>query len=250
MTLLFVDNAFPLPVYPKADGIAFYIGGDTPHVWTLAEVKATPYRYRLPIYVRSNPQNADPHTDASIALDVLARYGAPKGTLVALDFETAVDVQYVATWSEIILTHGYRGILYGSENFVHKNNMPDGLYWGADWTKVNHIVPGDAGTQWISLAAIDESTFQSNLPLWDTMPHAAVGKIGATVPIDIYWQQGDVGNRVRAIQALAGPKRGHDLAVDGVFGPTTTEMVKGVQTAAGIAVDGIVGPETWKALLQ
>ena len=44
MTLAFVDSAFPLTSYPKADGIAFYIGGNTPHVWTAKEVAATPYR--------------------------------------------------------------------------------------------------------------------------------------------------------------------------------------------------------------
>jgi len=250
VNLTFIDNAFPLRNYPPADGFAFYIGGDTPHVWTNAEVAALPYRYRLPIFVRSNPQQANANVDAANCLTALASHGAPKGTLVALDFETAVDPAYVAEFCARVMAGGYRVILYGSENFVHRNNIPDGLYWSADWTKVNHIHSGDAGTQWISLQAYDESTFAATLPLWDTQPHAAPGKTAGTVPVDFPWKNGDRGNRVRAIQALAGPKRGHDLACDGVFGTETENAVRGVQEAALIKVDGIVGPETWKALLD
>ena len=251
MNLTFIDNAFPLASYPKADGFAFYIGGDTPHVWTNAEVAALPYRYRLPIFVRSNPQDANANLDAAVCLAQLGLHGAPKGVLVALDFETAIDPGYVAQFCTIVATAGYPVILYGSESFVHRNNMPDGLYWGADWTKVNHIHPGDSATQWISLTAFDESSFAPTLPLWDTQPHAAVGKTAIPVTLDGPWKEGDTGNRVRAIQALAGPRRGHvDVVVDGVFGPSTTAIVKGVQAAMGITVDGIVGPDTWKALLD
>lgn len=248
--LSFVDSAFPFPPYPKGDGIAFYIGGDTPHIWTVKEVAATPYRYRLPIFVRSNPQSANPDTDAHATLTALAMHSAPKGTLIALDFEIAVDVSYVSEYCKQVTAAGYRVILYGSESFVHRNNMPDGLYWGADWTKVNHLHSGDVGTQWISLSAYDVSTFEMTLPLWDTQPHASVGKTSITVALDGPWKSGDTGNRVRAIQALAGPKRGHELVLDGVYGPATEELVKGVQEVAGIAQDGIVGLATWSALLD
>ena len=54
-TLRFYDAAYPPAKPPAADGVCIYIGGDTPHVWTLAEIEAQPARYRLPIFVRSNP---------------------------------------------------------------------------------------------------------------------------------------------------------------------------------------------------
>lgn len=249
-TLAFIDSAYPLKSYPAADGFAFYIGGDTPHVWSNAEVAALPYRYRLPIFVRSNPQQANPIVDAGACLAALTLHGAPRKTLVALDFETAIDVAYVSAFCKIVTDGGYTVILYGSENFVHRNDMPDGLYWGADWTKVNHVHSGEAGTQWISLAAYDESTFVMNLPLWDTMPFAAHGKTGVMIPLDITWKAGDTGNRVRAIQALAGAKRGHTLAIDGIYGPETVAMVKGVQEASNLPTTGNVDAETWKALLD
>jgi peptidoglycan hydrolase-like protein with peptidoglycan-binding domain len=39
------------------------------------------------------------------------------------------------------------------------------------------------------------------------------------------------------------------LALDGYFGPRTTDRVRYVQTKAKISVDGIVGSQTWNVLL-
>jgi peptidoglycan hydrolase-like protein with peptidoglycan-binding domain len=42
-------------------------------------------------------------------------------------------------------------------------------------------------------------------------------------------------------------KRGHDLEVDGVYGPLSGEACRSIQTEKGLTVDGVVGADTWKA---
>lgn len=167
--LLFGDSAFPPSPYPSGfDGWGFYIGGDTPHVWTNAEVNAIPTRFRLPIFTRSNPTQASPSTDASMAVSRLSEIGAPKGILVALDSETSVYPHYVSAFYFALRSAGYTLIDYGSQSFVFGNKNPDGYYWGADWTNIEHIASGDEMTQWRSLNAYDESTALPTLPFWDT----------------------------------------------------------------------------------
>ena len=53
---------------------------------------------------------------------------------------------------------------------------------------------------------------------------------------------------VRTMQYLL-RARGHQLEVDGVFGPKTDAAVRAFQTAEGLSVDGVVGPRTWSALV-
>ena len=47
------------------------------------------------------------------------------------------------------------------------------------------------------------------------------------------WQQGAV-------------RRGHQLAVDGVYGPDSQAVCRAIQRAAGLDLDGVVGPLTWQ----
>ena len=42
---------------------------------------------------------------------------------------------------------------------------------------------------------------------------------------------------------------GHDIAVDGIFGPATESAVKMYQFEDDLAVDGVVGPDTWGSLI-
>ena|ERR1700730_16983063 len=61
-------------------------------------------------------------------------------------------------------------------------------------------------------------------------------------------QNGNQGHPIRALQFLL-RAHGHNLAVDGMFGPTTEAAVKAFQTGKGMTADGIVTPQTWSALI-
>jgi peptidoglycan hydrolase-like protein with peptidoglycan-binding domain len=62
-------------------------------------------------------------------------------------------------------------------------------------------------------------------------------------------RNGDEGHPILTLQELL-RAHGHQIAVDGVFGPLTEAAVRAVQTSRGITVDGIVGPVTWRALVS
>jgi hypothetical protein len=170
--LTFYDAAFPPADPPPADGVCLYIGGDTPHVWTLEEIGMQAARFRLPVFVRSNPPGPGPAADVAAAVSRLRAIGAPKGTLVAWDMETAADPVYIRGVSTGLKSAGYVLIIYGSESTVRGNAVADGLYFGADWTSVPHLHSGDAMTQYVSFSGFDEELAKPSLPFWDTRPPA------------------------------------------------------------------------------
>src|ERR671923_3069739 len=61
-------------------------------------------------------------------------------------------------------------------------------------------------------------------------------------------RKGDQQHPVKTLQYLL-RARGHNLTVDGIFGPRTDAAVRAFQQSRGLAVDGIVGPNTWSALI-
>ena len=61
-------------------------------------------------------------------------------------------------------------------------------------------------------------------------------------------QNGSQGHPIRTLQLLL-RARGHNLAVDGIFGSVTEAAVKAFQTAKGLTADGVVAPQTWSALI-
>ena len=61
-------------------------------------------------------------------------------------------------------------------------------------------------------------------------------------------KKGSNGHPVKTLQYLL-KARGHNVAVDGDFGPQTEAAVKAFQGSHGLSADGIVGPMTWPALV-
>lgn len=173
-TLTFADAATLPDPLPAADGFAFYIGGDTVHIWTAAEVAVLKARYRwlLPVFVRSNPPGPGALADVAAAEAQLKEIGAPPGILVAWDSETSVDASYIAQVYGLLAAAGDKLIDYGSVNYVTGNRNPDGWYWGAQWTGAAHIAGGNQMTQFRD-GAYDTSLAQATLPFWDTRPAAA-----------------------------------------------------------------------------
>lgn len=263
--LLFLDSAFPPASYPAGvDGIAFYVGGDTPHVWATAEIAACPYRFRLPIYVRSNPPGPGAAADVAACLARLAEIGAPHGTLVAWDMETAADAAYITDVYTALKNGGYKLIVYGSQSAVLGNQNPDGLYWGADWTGVRNLLPPDAMTQYVNLGPYDESDARPALPFWDAkpvlptplpdppaLPPVSMVTVSVTLPI---LRQGVSDSQlahwyVHRVQVIVNGVYGKTCPVSGNFDTATATAVRAVQAGSGLAADGVVGPLTWRLLL-
>lgn len=256
-TLSFYDAAFPPSPAPSGfDGVAFYIGGDTPHVWTLAEINAQRARYRLPIFVRSNPPGPGADADVAAALRQLHAIGCPRGnTLVAWDMETAADGPYIQQVYTDMRAAGYTLLVYGSLSTVAGNRNPDGLYWGADWTNRPGLQPGTVMTQWVSRAVIDVSTAEAVLPFWDTQPGPPPASnwtetMIATLPtLQTGAQDSPQDRMVHRVQGLCVALGAGPLVIDGVFGPATASAVKTIQAQFQLAQDGIVGQQTWTALV-
>ena len=170
--LSFYDAAFPPVNQPNTDGVAFYIGGDTPHVWTQAEINMQKARYRLPIYVRNIPPwNAA--TDATVILARLKAIGAPKGCSVVIDLETVVQSAYVAALNAAIRQGGYHLMKYGSSGNINSNPPTDGGTWvDIPEAKPATLPPGCIGVQYADPGPYDLSVFSELISLWDTKPPA------------------------------------------------------------------------------
>lgn len=152
--------------------VAFYCGGDTPHVWTHAEISSTPQRYRLPIWVRSNPGSAAMGTqEAQEFVSQLRFLGCPNGVTVALDYETAVDQAYLDAFCAEMWNAGqWLVALYGSLGYVEKNLHPSGGYWVAEWDNLEDFPGNSVAHQFMNHPNYDVSVVSDSVKLWDTIP--------------------------------------------------------------------------------
>lgn len=182
------DASFP-PPDPHLDACAFYIGGDTPHIWSDPEIAAQSARWRLPIYVCSDPSGRDGAADAAGAVAWLRAHAVPPGAAVALDYETAVDGAYVIAFDQAVTAAGWTLLLYGSLDAVTQNPRPSAGYWTASWTGTEHLDSGAAATQWANDTLLgqpyDLSEVSDSLALWDTQaPAPAPVPVPAELPME------------------------------------------------------------------
>jgi hypothetical protein len=147
----FWDAAFPPGSPPNTEGVAFYVGGGTPHVWTPGELDASLIKstaqFRIPIYVRVPPTSHDPKIDARFCVDWCRANGQPRGTLFALDYETAIS-DWQVEFDQVMFAAGWPVVLYGTRRTVLQNKKPSGGFWTATWSNVAHLDAGAVATQY------------------------------------------------------------------------------------------------------
>jgi Domain of unknown function (DUF1906) len=166
---------------PMLVAFAFYLGGNTPHVWTRAQLDRQTLRYAMPVWVYGARQGAAggraEGQDAAAALHAL---GVPRGVAVRVDMETAVDVDYLRTFREQVNLAGYWYGPYGSASTVFGNPQGGAGYWVADWTGLPHEFPHEhvTATQYASAEQAntpwDLSELVTLAHCWDRRPPAVV----------------------------------------------------------------------------
>lgn len=175
--LTMVDAAWPPPVWPASQVCACYGGGwDAAHIWTVAEIRAQPQRWRLPIWVApplvTIGASHSGMLDAREFIAWLRSVGAPRGCLVALDMETQIDLRYVSDFGRVMRAAGHRVVVYGSASTVTFNPVLDG-YWWAAWNTLPApvtLAPGLWGWQYRNKPGWDLSLVRLSWRMWDTRP--------------------------------------------------------------------------------
>lgn len=127
-----------IPAEPTDAVIAGYIpGGDPAHPWaTKPDWAKFPKRRKLPIFVRSNPENSLAEDDAFKAMRDLYELRA-FGCYIALDIETALDIEYVATYGDVMDHYNYRTLVYGSVDNLFKLPKLHGRWAAAPGKKLS-----------------------------------------------------------------------------------------------------------------
>lgn len=189
---LMVDSAFPLANPPATDITLIYIGGDTPHPWTAAEVAAAAARTPLlwPCWVRSNPGSVNATSDANAAVAALKAYGVPSGVSVILDLEIAVNTAYVNTFNTVLGQAGYGVTKYGSSGFIWDNPKTSAGTFVASPGASAPVAIGDAvATQYQFAGSFDLSWVMDGVALWEAgnvaLSDADVARIAAAVGANV-----------------------------------------------------------------
>lgn len=177
--LLMADISDPgttvIPPSPAGlEAFAFYAGGNTPHVWTAAQIARQQLRFAVPVWVYG--PGASGTADGQDAAAALRALGIPAGTAVRLDMETGVDTGYCRQFRAAVDAAGYWFGPYGSASSVFGNPHGGAGWWVADWTGHPHEYPHDHvwGTQYADAAQAglpwDLSELSSLAHCWDRSP--------------------------------------------------------------------------------
>lgn len=242
----------PLPVF------GFYIGGDTPHVWTDAEINALTSRYGLPIYTYSDPA-ADPHGAGEAIVNWLHQHGWATGTTVALDTESVAMPGNIAVIDTIVHNAGWRLMDYESKSPIADNGLTSGGRWVADWTDAPHLYPGSNATQYASATMNhfqwDSSVIDTAVPLHELHPPVIHPPTTTTVDLVLpVLVRGDTGPAVTRMQHLLLAHDPHALptyGADGIWGAETAAAVAAFQRIYGVTADrGTTQEPTWHYLIE
>lgn len=177
MTLRWMYDASRPPVIPpRLYCVAGYIGGNTPHVWTLEEWRSQPSPYRMPIFTASDREDSNTAAmiDAATISSQLVALGVPPGKTVTVDIETRVYVNYLDELNERITN--WLLMAYGSLSTLVQNIKPRGGWWGAHWTdNINTAIQAVESHEFLALQWADDvmlnkpydlSVISSAVPLW------------------------------------------------------------------------------------
>jgi hypothetical protein len=179
--LLYDDAYASTPAPAGTQGCLVYVGGDTPHPWTDADIARQGVKYLLPTWVRSN-MGGTPQADGQRMIAWLRAHKAPAGISTALDLETQVNPGYVIQYGAELHAAGFKVLVYGSKSTLFGNPKLDG-YYVADYTGVPHVMAGTVVTQFENTPAFDLDDVASGVVLWDTgFPDPAVPVPGPTPP--------------------------------------------------------------------
>jgi hypothetical protein len=167
------DSAWPTSAGPLTDIVLIYVGGDTPHPWTTADILSMPERYRFPTWVRSNPSGFNGAIEGALFVAWLHGHGVPMGACVCLDLETAINAAYVNSFNLVLRAAGYRLTKYGSTSTIWQNPKTDGGTYVAEPGATGMDTTGDTiATQFAYDGVYDLSWVMAQpiAPLWDTKP--------------------------------------------------------------------------------
>lgn len=240
-----------LPVY------AFYVGGDTPNIWSVEEVRALDSRWALPIFTRSNA-GGDAAADAAHIVAALHQLEWTPHTLVAVDTESTIMPAYVDQLDQAVAAAGWRLLHYASADAMAQYPDTTGGRWVAHWTGVPHQEPGATATQYASAKMTggqwDQSVIDAAAPLHQLHPPVVhpIPEVAVSVQLPLL-ASGDTGPAVQRLQGLLEAWRAGSVGtagIDGKLGPDTTAAVKLVQRMYGITNGGgqVTAP-TWQRLL-
>jgi len=179
------DAAYPVSRPPAGAKVVLgYLGGNTPHVWTLAEWKSQGVQFWVGIWTRSNPGGYNGTTEAAKALAYWHNViGAPRGTLIALDLETAQDAGFVDAFVAEVARQGDFVVDYGSVGFLFGNPPGNAGYWPASLGAVNlYNHPHVVATQTAFGPSYDTDLLLASLPFYDSFTGKVNGPADTTTP--------------------------------------------------------------------